>query len=79
MLLSICCHAETTQNTPNPVDDTGLTAPDDNTVDAFQRVLREAGIDTFLRRRRGDDIAAARGQLASHGAERKVRSSFVPS
>ena len=62
----------------NPVPDAGLSAPDDDVVDAFQRVLREAGIDTFLRRRRGDDIAAACGQLALHGAERKVRSSFAP-
>jgi 23S rRNA (adenine2503-C2)-methyltransferase len=61
----------------NPVADTGLSAPDDDVVDGFQRVLREAGIDTFLRRRRGDDIAAACGQLALHGAERKVRSAFV--
>jgi 23S rRNA (adenine2503-C2)-methyltransferase len=62
----------------NDVAGTGLSAPDDDAVDAFQRVLREAGIDTFLRRRRGDDIAAACGQLALHGAERKVRSSFAP-
>jgi len=64
----------------NPVADTGgLSAPDDATVDAFQRVLREAGIDTFVRRRRGDDIAAACGQLALHGEVRKVRSSFIVS
>jgi 23S rRNA (adenine2503-C2)-methyltransferase len=62
----------------NAVEGTGLTAPDDAAVDAFQRVLRDAGIDTFLRRRRGDDIAAACGQLALHGELRKVRSSFAP-
>ena len=62
----------------NPVADAGLSAPDDDVVDVFQRVLREAGVDTFLRRRRGDDIAAACGQLALHGAERKVRSAFAP-
>ncbi|HEY2735771.1 MAG TPA: 23S rRNA (adenine(2503)-C(2))-methyltransferase RlmN [Polyangiales bacterium] len=60
----------------NPVAGAGLRAPDDDVVDVFQRVLRDAGIDTFLRRVRGDDIAAACGQLALHGAERKVRSEF---
>jgi len=61
----------------NSVDDTVLSAPDDDVVDAFQRLLREAGIDTFLRRRRGDDIAAACGQLALRGAARKVRNEFA--
>jgi 23S rRNA (adenine2503-C2)-methyltransferase len=61
----------------NSVDDTVLCAPDDAVVDAFQCVLRDAGIDTFLRRRRGDDIAAACGQLALRGAGRKVRNDFV--
>jgi 23S rRNA (adenine2503-C2)-methyltransferase len=61
----------------NSVDDTVLSAPEDNVVEAFQRVLRDAGIDTFLRRRKGDDIAAACGQLALRGAERKVRNEFA--
>lgn len=61
----------------NSVDDTTLSAPDDKVVEAFQRVLRDAGIDTFLRRRKGDDIAAACGQLALRGAERKVRNEFA--
>jgi 23S rRNA (adenine2503-C2)-methyltransferase len=58
----------------NPVPDAGLSAPNDDVVEAFQRVLRDEGIDTFLRRRKGDDIAAACGQLALHGETRKVRS-----
>jgi 23S rRNA (adenine2503-C2)-methyltransferase len=58
----------------NPVPGAGLSAPADDVVDNFQRVLREEGVDTFLRRRRGDDIAAACGQLALHGEPRKVRS-----
>jgi 23S rRNA (adenine2503-C2)-methyltransferase len=61
----------------NSVDDTVLSAPDDDVVDAFQRVLRDAGIDTFLRRRKGDDIAAACGQLALRGATRKVKNEFL--
>jgi 23S rRNA (adenine2503-C2)-methyltransferase len=62
----------------NPVPDAGLAAPSDDVVETFQRVLRDEGIDTFLRRRKGDDIAAACGQLALHGETRKVRS-FVAS
>jgi 23S rRNA (adenine2503-C2)-methyltransferase len=62
----------------NPVPDAGLSAPTDDVVESFQRVLRDEGIDTFLRRRRGDDIAAACGQLALHGETRKVRS-FIAS
>jgi 23S rRNA (adenine2503-C2)-methyltransferase len=58
----------------NPVPEAALTAPTDEVVESFQRVLRDEGIDTFLRRRRGDDIAAACGQLALHGEPRKVRS-----
>jgi 23S rRNA (adenine2503-C2)-methyltransferase len=58
----------------NPVPDAGLSAPAEDTVEAFQRALRDEGIDTFLRRRRGDDIAAACGQLALHGEPRKIRS-----
>ena len=61
----------------NSVSDTTLCAPDDPVVDTFQRTLRDAGIDTFLRRRKGDDIAAACGQLALRGAARKVRNEFA--
>jgi 23S rRNA (adenine2503-C2)-methyltransferase len=57
----------------NPVQGTTLTAPDDDVVDRFQNVLREEGLDTFLRKRKGDDIAAACGQLALHGEPRKIR------
>lgn len=61
----------------NTVEATILTAPDDPTVDTFQRILRNAGIDTFLRRRKGDDIAAACGQLALKNTPRKVRNEFA--
>lgn len=57
----------------NPVDDTPFEAPSEKRVTAFQRVLRARGVDTFVRRRKGDDIAAACGQLALHGEARKVR------
>jgi 23S rRNA (adenine2503-C2)-methyltransferase len=61
----------------NPVQGTDLSAPDDDVVDRFQQILRDAGIDTFLRKRKGDDIAAACGQLALHGEARKVRVPIV--
>jgi 23S rRNA (adenine2503-C2)-methyltransferase len=48
----------------NPVPGVTLAAPDPAVADAFADVLRAGGIDTFVRRRRGDDIAAACGQLA---------------
>jgi 23S rRNA (adenine2503-C2)-methyltransferase len=38
-------------------------------VEAFQRVLHDAGYLCFIRRRRGDDVAAACGQLVMLGAE----------
>jgi 23S rRNA (adenine2503-C2)-methyltransferase len=40
---------------------------------AFQRILCDAGYSCFIRRRRGDDVAAACGQLALLGAKPKVR------
>ena len=40
---------------------------------AFQRVLCDAGYSCFIRRRRGDDVSAACGQLALLGAKPKVR------
>jgi 23S rRNA (adenine2503-C2)-methyltransferase len=39
----------------------------------FQRVLCDAGYSCFIRRRRGDDVSAACGQLALAGAKPKVR------
>ena len=44
-----------------------------NGVHAFQRVLTDAGYDCFIRKRRGDDVSAACGQLALLGAKPKVR------
>jgi 23S rRNA (adenine2503-C2)-methyltransferase len=58
----------------NPVPGSPLGAPADTAVDAFQRILRRGGFDVFVRRRKGDDIAAACGQLALQGEARKVRS-----
>ena len=57
----------------NPVPDAQFAAPSNSSVDRFQHRLREGGLDTFVRRRKGDDIAAACGQLALHGEPRKIR------
>jgi 23S rRNA (adenine2503-C2)-methyltransferase len=57
----------------NPIEASALGPSSWDTVDAFQAVLIEQGIATFVRRRKGADIAAACGQLALAGAKlRKV-------
>ncbi len=57
----------------NSVTDSPLAAPDWDGVERFQQRLHASGIAAFVRRTRGDDIAAACGQLALHGAARKLR------
>jgi 23S rRNA (adenine2503-C2)-methyltransferase len=57
----------------NPIEGSALGPPDLTGVLAFQRVLCDAGYSCFIRRRRGDDVSAACGQLALLGAKRKVR------
>ena len=57
----------------NPISASGLGPPDDRRVQQFKDVLLNAGYDAFVRRRRGDDVDAACGQLALLGAKPKVR------
>ncbi len=57
----------------NPIEASTLGPPDLSGVLAFQRVLCDAGYSCFIRRRRGDDVSAACGQLALLGAKPKVR------
>jgi 23S rRNA (adenine2503-C2)-methyltransferase len=57
----------------NPIEASTLGPPDLSGVLAFQRVLCDAGYSCFIRRRRGDEVAAACGQLALLGAKPKVR------
>jgi 23S rRNA (adenine2503-C2)-methyltransferase len=57
----------------NPIDASTLGPTSLDGVLAFQRVLIDAGYSCFVRRRRGDDVAAACGQLALRGAKPKVR------
>jgi 23S rRNA (adenine2503-C2)-methyltransferase len=58
----------------NPIEASQLGPSSWDTVDKFQALLIENGIGTFVRRRKGADIAAACGQLALHGA--KLRKSL---
>jgi 23S rRNA (adenine2503-C2)-methyltransferase len=55
----------------NPVPDTPLSAPDVSAVHAFRERLHARGLSVFVRKQRGEDIDAACGQLALHGADRK--------
>ena len=57
----------------NRIVHSALGPPADRQVSRFQDVLRDAGVLCFIRRRRGDDVAAACGQLALEGAEPNVR------
>ena len=57
----------------NPIAASALEPPDLARVLAFQQVLCDAGYSCFIRKRRGDDVSAACGQLALLGAKPKVR------
>jgi 23S rRNA (adenine2503-C2)-methyltransferase len=57
----------------NPIEASPLTPPDMTRVLAFQQVLIDAGFSCFVRRRRGDDVSAACGQLVLIGAKPKVK------
>ena len=57
----------------NPIEASTLGPPDWARVEAFQRVLTDAGYSCFIRRRRGDDVSAACGQLVLLGAKPKVK------
>ena len=52
----------------NPHPDSEFERPAPDAIDRFQRSLRDAGIATYLRTSRGDDIDAACGQLAARVA-----------
>ncbi len=57
----------------NPIEHSDLGPSQMGRVLAFQRVMTDAGYSCFVRRRRGDDVAAACGQLALLGAKPKVK------
>ena len=54
----------------NPFPASGLTRSDSNVVQAFAKILTQAGIVTTIRKTRGDDIDAACGQLAGDVRDR---------
>ena len=51
----------------NPITASELRAPDMSHVTRFQEQLTRRGLSVFIRKTRGDDVAAACGQLAFHG------------
>jgi 23S rRNA (adenine2503-C2)-methyltransferase len=57
----------------NPIAASPLGPSENARVLAFQKVMTDAGYSCFVRRRRGDDVSAACGQLALLGAKPKVR------
>ncbi len=57
----------------NPIEASSLGPPRMEGTLEFQRALLDAGYSCFVRRRRGDDVSAACGQLALLGAKPKVR------
>jgi 23S rRNA (adenine2503-C2)-methyltransferase len=54
----------------NPFPESGLTRSPHKQVLAFAKILSDAGIVTTVRKTRGDDIAAACGQLAGDVQDR---------
>ena len=62
----------------NPIEASTLGPPAAERVGAFQRVLLDAGYSCFVRRRRGDDVSAACGQLVLIGAKPKVKGFRAP-
>jgi 23S rRNA (adenine2503-C2)-methyltransferase len=57
----------------NPIDASPLGPPAGDRVGAFQQVLIDAGYSCFVRRRRGDDVSAACGQLVLIGGKPRVK------
>ncbi|MBC7716911.1 MAG: 23S rRNA (adenine(2503)-C(2))-methyltransferase RlmN [Pseudorhodobacter sp.] len=54
----------------NPFPASGLSRSSNDRVTAFARILMDAGLVTTVRKTRGDDIAAACGQLAGEVQDR---------
>lgn len=55
----------------NPISASDLRAPSGGHVTRFQEELTRRGLSVFIRKTRGDDVAAACGQLAFHGESRR--------
>jgi 23S rRNA (adenine2503-C2)-methyltransferase len=61
----------------NPISASSLQAPKADHVARFQAELTRRGLSVFVRKTRGDDVAAACGQLAFHGESRRASGSAV--
>ena len=53
----------------DPVLGDRMVPPEPEVVEAFSRRLRERGLVATVRRRRGDDVSAACGQLRAFGRD----------
>jgi len=62
----------------NPISASDLRAPDTSHVTRFQEQLTRRGLSVFIRKTRGDDVAAACGQLAFHGSPRRTGRGAAP-
>ena len=54
---------------PDQVLGDRMVPPDDDRIDAFKERLRQKGLIATVRRRRGDDVSAACGQLRAFGRD----------
>lgn len=63
---------------PDPVLDRSLLPPSPERVEAFKDRLRAQGVIATVRRRRGDDVSAACGQLRAFGRDPRGFRSAVP-
>jgi 23S rRNA (adenine2503-C2)-methyltransferase len=54
---------------PDPVLGESMVPPDDKRIERFQQRLRQRGLIATVRRRRGDDVSAACGQLRAFGRD----------
>lgn len=58
----------------NPFPDSGYECSDQETINRFRQIVHASGIVTVTRKTRGDDIAAACGQLVGEVKDRSRRS-----
>jgi 23S rRNA (adenine2503-C2)-methyltransferase len=54
---------------PDPVLGDRMVPPDDETIERFQSRLRQKGLIATIRRRRGDEVSGACGQLRAFGRD----------
>ncbi len=62
----------------NPISGSDLDAPDEGRVVRFRERLITRGVGAYTRKQRGEEIAAACGQLAIHGAPATRRRPKMP-